>query len=47
MRKPWKCKCGEWNWAKTIYCEKCSEPKNTEIIDSVPDDILSKLKETA
>jgi hypothetical protein len=46
MSKPWKCECGEWNWAKAAYCEKCNKPKKGGFINPSFNDILVKLKET-
>jgi hypothetical protein len=47
MKKPWKCECGEWNWAKAVYCEKCNRPKRNELVHPSFTDILAKLKETS
>lgn len=46
MKKPWKCECGEWNWAKVDYCEKCNKPKKDELVNPSFANILAKLKET-
>lgn len=47
MKKPWKCECGEWNWSKNAYCEKCSKPRKRDMVNPSFTDILAKLKEVS